>query len=213
MHWSGWCWCRPECACTCVCVSPCMWESRPSVLCFSRVLSADDLTSGYSSGDPDPADLTSAEDTKVRSRPDPQDTFGPMPEEVPRALGKVRRTQSLSASTLSLHRTSRRGGGEAGRPGLRSGRGSGAADDPGAPHASYSGQGQPSGHHATGFRRSRPGEVSLWDGFGWVGLVMKYSSWLVYPYCSFVCLSRYFYVILQIYNFVVQYSTCFIMCL
>ncbi|KAK4289640.1 hypothetical protein Pmani_037403, partial [Petrolisthes manimaculis] len=132
----------------------------------SRVLSADDLTSGYSSGDPDPADLTSS--TKVRPDPDPQDTFGPVPEGVPRALGRVRRTQSLSASTLSLHRTSRRGGGGGGeatgsRGGLRSGRGSGAADDPGAPHASYSGQGQPSsGQHGAGFRRSRPGEVSAY---------------------------------------------------
>lgn len=127
-------------------------------LCFSRVLSADDLTSGYSSGDPDAGDLI----YDLRHDPCP-DTE---PEEIsePKRSTRVRRTQSLSASTLSLHRSLRAGvrKGE-GRGGLRSGnagRGSGPVDDMGAP-ASYSSSGHPAApHHGSSFKRSRPGEVS-----------------------------------------------------
>lgn len=127
-------------------------------LCFSRVLSADDLTSGYSSGDPDAGDLI----YDLRHNPAPVPSLEPTSE--PKRSAKVRRTQSLSASTLSLHRsqravTRRSEGRGAGRSGS-AGRGSGPVDDLGAP-ASYSSSGHTAApHHGSSFKRSRPGEVS-----------------------------------------------------
>lgn len=128
-------------------------------LCFSRVLSADDLTSGYSSADQDAGDLI----YDLRHDPDPHSQLEIIAEPK-RLTNKVRRTQSLSSSTLSLHRSQRVGARKVeGRPGLRSGsagRGSGPVDDMGAP-ASYSSSGHPAApHHGSSFRRSRPGEVS-----------------------------------------------------
>ncbi|XP_068217902.1 uncharacterized protein [Palaemon carinicauda] len=122
----------------------------------SRVLSADDLTSGYSSGDPDAGDLI----YDLR-----HDTVPNNPELIiePKRATKVRRTQSLSASTLSNHRAhrvlSRRG------EGLRSGsagRGSGPVDDS-VIRASYSSSGHPAAsHQGSTFKRSRPGEISAY---------------------------------------------------
>lgn len=125
----------------------------------SRVLSADDLTSGYSSGEADAGDLI----YDLRHEPVPHVE----PELVtdPKRLSRVRRTQSLSASTLSLHR-SQRAGVRKGEPrGVRTGsagRGSGPVDDLGAP-ASYSSSGHPAApHHGSSFKRSRPGEISAY---------------------------------------------------
>ncbi|XP_037775260.1 uncharacterized protein LOC119572307 isoform X5 [Penaeus monodon] len=126
----------------------------------SRVLSADDLTSGYSSGDPDAGDLI----YDLRHNPAPVPSLEPTSE--PKRSAKVRRTQSLSASTLSLHRsqravTRRSEGRGAGRSGS-AGRGSGPVDDLGAP-ASYSSSGHTAApHHGSSFKRSRPGEVSAY---------------------------------------------------
>ncbi|XP_042887946.1 uncharacterized protein LOC122263537 isoform X2 [Penaeus japonicus] len=122
----------------------------------SRVLSADDLTSGYSSGDPDAGDLI----YDLRHNPAPVPSLEPTSEL--KRSAKVRRTQSLSASTLSLHRsqravTRRSEGRGAGRSGS-AGRGSGPVDDLGAP-ASYSSSGHTAApHHGSSFKRSRPGE-------------------------------------------------------
>ncbi|KAG7167873.1 Receptor expression-enhancing protein 1-like [Homarus americanus] len=122
----------------------------------SRVLSADDLTSGYSSGEADAGDLI----YDLRHEPALHTELEPILE--PKRSTKVRRTQSLSASTLSLHRSQRAGvrRGEL-REGLRlgnAGRGSGPVDDLGAP-TSYSSSGHPAApHHGSSFKRSRPGE-------------------------------------------------------
>ncbi|XP_063604301.1 uncharacterized protein LOC134779891 isoform X1 [Penaeus indicus] len=126
----------------------------------SRVLSADDLTSGYSSGDPDAGDLI----YDLRHNPAPVPSLEPTSD--PKRSAKVRRTQSLSASTLSLHRsqravTRRSEGRGAGRSGS-AGRGSGPVDDLGAP-ASYSSSGHTAApHHGSSFKRSRPGEISAY---------------------------------------------------
>ena len=127
-------------------------------LCFSHVLSVDDLTSGYSSGDPDAGDLI----CDLRHLDTVPHNLEIIPE--PRKSTKVRRTQSLSASTLGNHRSQRavvrRG---EGREGLRSGnagRGSGPVDDLVAP-AFYSSSGHPAAsQQGSTFKRSRPGEVS-----------------------------------------------------
>lgn len=130
-------------------------------VCFSRVLSADDLTSGYSSGgdlDPDPAP----------PHPDWDEDELPEPAALPytrkRSQG-VRRTQSLSSSSLALHRASGGRRGE-GRGGHGAGRGAGGQVSDGAPPpACFSSSGHPppgappSGH-GPAFRRSRHGEVS-----------------------------------------------------
>ncbi|XP_042224242.1 uncharacterized protein LOC121868046 isoform X2 [Homarus americanus] len=126
----------------------------------SRVLSADDLTSGYSSGEADAGDLI----YDLRHEPALHTELEPILE--PKRSTKVRRTQSLSASTLSLHRSQRAGvrRGEL-REGLRlgnAGRGSGPVDDLGAP-TSYSSSGHPAApHHGSSFKRSRPGEISAY---------------------------------------------------
>ncbi|KAK7082320.1 hypothetical protein SK128_025934, partial [Halocaridina rubra] len=124
------------------------------------ILSADDLTSGYSSGDLDAGDLI----YDLRPNPIPNHFLETIPE--PKRSSKVRRTQSCSASTLNSHRShrvvTRRGDGKEGVKVGSSGRGSGPVDDMGA-LASYSSSGQPSAHHqGSSFKRSRPGEISAY---------------------------------------------------